>query len=113
MCDTGQYGPCFHAGIHPEGAFHCYRTIDETVHVIECGERVYRYGLTLTRSITNWFGYVAAQRGWAGQRFIEKSYRGSTERFRLCRSDPSIPTIRTVIGWWPSVTTDAELRWQF
>ncbi|AGB17397.1 hypothetical protein Halru_2826 [Halovivax ruber XH-70] len=69
-----------HVGIDSEGAFHCYRTTDETVHVIEDGEVTYRYDLTSDRSINTWLDYVAHKRGWADQRLFKNPFGSLTER---------------------------------
>lgn len=54
-----------HLGVDSEGTSHCYRTTDETVHVVNAdGDREYRYDLD-GRSINHWMDYVEQKRGWA------------------------------------------------
>ncbi len=53
-------------GTDGEGAHHVYRTIDESVHVINDGKRIHREDLG-ERSVNEWLAYVADVRGWTEQ----------------------------------------------
>ncbi|WP_306055611.1 hypothetical protein [Natronococcus wangiae] len=55
-------------GVDTDGAHHVYRTIDESVHVIDSHERTYRYDLeALEKTINDWIAYITTRRGFATQ----------------------------------------------
>lgn len=57
-------------GTDREGAQHVYRTTDETVHVIQNGERELVQSVQ-AHGIEAWLAYVADERGWADCRFTD------------------------------------------
>ncbi|WP_436347057.1 hypothetical protein [Natronorubrum sp. FCH18a] len=60
------------------GASHVYRTVDETVLVIEGGEIAYRYDLEeLGKSVNNWIDYVEARRGGFARQHLYKDLEGA------------------------------------
>ncbi|WP_408960158.1 hypothetical protein [Natrinema sp. 74] len=67
-------------GIDKEGAHHVYRTIDESVHVIEDGERPVRYDLEdLDKTIDDWIDYVDAHRDGFEIQHLYRTLSGSLE----------------------------------
>lgn len=62
-----------------EGAHHCYATRDETIHVIQDGERTHVEVLN-GRPVDDWIQYVKARRGWRTQRL----YASPQAAWRAC-----------------------------
>ncbi|MFD1564419.1 hypothetical protein ACFR99_12765 [Haloarchaeobius amylolyticus] len=61
-------------GIDNEGAYHVYRTTDESVHVIENGERTVRYDLEdVEKTIDDWIDYIADRRGGFKVQYLFKT----------------------------------------
>ena len=61
-------------GIDNEGAHHVYRTTDESVHVIENGERTFRYDLKdVEKTIDDWIDYIADRRGGFEVQYLFKT----------------------------------------
>src|SRR6056297_1702624 len=61
-------------GIDNEGAHHVYRTSDESVHVIENGERTVRYDLEdIEKTIDDWIDYIADRRGGFEVQYLFKT----------------------------------------
>ncbi|RZV05210.1 hypothetical protein BDK88_4233 [Natrinema hispanicum] len=61
-------------GIDNEGAHHVYRTTDESVHVIENGERTVRYDLEdVEKTIDDWIDYIADRRGGFEVQYLFKT----------------------------------------
>ncbi|OAQ51485.1 hypothetical protein HTG_18945 [Natrinema mahii] len=61
-------------GVDNEGAHHVYRTIDESVHVVENGERTVRYDLEdVEKTIDDWIDYIADRRGGFEVQYLFKT----------------------------------------
>jgi len=61
-------------GIDNEGAHHVYRTTDESVHVIENGERTVRYDLEdVEKTIDDWIDYIIDRRGGFEVQYLFKT----------------------------------------
>ncbi|QFU84298.1 hypothetical protein [Natronorubrum aibiense] len=61
-------------GIDNEGAHHVYRTTDESVHVIENGERAFRYDLEdVEKTIDDWIDYITDRRGGFEVQYLFKT----------------------------------------
>lgn len=55
-------------GTDADGRSHVYRTLDETVHVIDGTERVHREDVT-HRSVDEWMAFVEGRVGWERRRY--------------------------------------------
>ncbi|MFA9427052.1 hypothetical protein [Natronorubrum sp. A-ect3] len=61
-------------GVDNEGAHHVYRTTDESVHVIENGERTFRYDLEdVEKTIDDWIDYIYDRRGGFEAQYLFKT----------------------------------------
>lgn len=59
-------------GDDTDGAFHIYRTTDETIHVVQNGERVQKFDLN-GRSVDDYVKFVRDdldEREWANRRYL-------------------------------------------
>lgn len=59
-------------GDDTDGAFHIYRTTDETIHVVQDGERVQKFDLN-GRSVDGYVKFVRDEldeREWANRRYL-------------------------------------------
>ena len=52
-----------------QGAYHVFRTIDETVHVVNDVEREHVEQLARGSKIDVWMEFVATRRGWDDRRY--------------------------------------------
>jgi len=55
-------------GTDAEGRHHTYRTLDESIHVIDGTERVHREDIA-TRSVDEWMAFVEGRVGWDRRRY--------------------------------------------
>ncbi|QGN05867.1 hypothetical protein Hrd1104_00215 [Halorhabdus sp. CBA1104] len=55
-------------GTDADGRSHVYRTLDETIHVIDGDERTHREAIA-TRSVDEWMAFVEGRVGWERRRY--------------------------------------------
>lgn len=67
-------------GIDTAGAHHVYRTTDESVHVLEGGERTHRFDLESHENplegVNDWIAHVEAARGFETQHLYKSFVDG-------------------------------------
>lgn len=57
-------------GTDDEGAHHVYRTTDETIHVVQGGDRTHVEDLNAAgHDVDDWMDFVTARRGWTDRQY--------------------------------------------
>lgn len=60
-----------HAGVDTDGSHHVYRTVDETIIVVDTDGRREHVEQLDGRSVHEWMAFVAQKRGWTTQYLVD------------------------------------------